>query len=199
MPLLEQVAIFLATAVFLVPLFRRVKLGAVLGYLAAGALIGPWGLRLIADGETTLQFAELGVVLLLFLVGLELEPSRLWALRRPVFGFGGAQVLLSALVLGYIATLFGLSWQASIIAGAGLAMSSTALVLSSLGERGELETPHGRTSFAILLFQDLAVIPLLALLPLLSGEGAQGSGGWIAAAKGVGAIVGVIIASRLVV
>src|SRR5437868_8238298 len=185
MNLLEQAAIFLVTAVIVVPLFRRMQLGAVLGYLAAGAIIGPWGLGLIADADATLNFAEMGVVLLLFLVGLELEPSRLWALRRPVFGFGGAQVLLSAVVLGYIASVFGLPWQASIIAGAGLAMSSTALVLSSLGERGELETPHGRTSFAILLFQDVSVIPLLALLPLLSGEGAQGTGGWIAAAKGV--------------
>ncbi|MDQ6620448.1 MAG: monovalent cation:proton antiporter-2 (CPA2) family protein [Pseudomonadota bacterium] len=199
MPILEEAVIFLGTAVFLVPLFRRLKLGAVLGYLAAGALIGPWGLRLIADVATTLQFAELGVVLLLFLVGLELEPSRLWALRRPVFGFGGAQVLVTGVVLGLLGKAFGLSWQASIIAGAGLAMSSTALVLSSLGERGELETPHGRASFAILLFQDLSVIPLLALLPLLSGEGAQGSGGWIAAAKGLAAIVTVIVASRVIV
>src|SRR5512141_2544654 len=137
MPLLQQVAIFLATAVFLVPVFRRLKLGAVLGYLAAGALIGPWGLRLIGDVETTLQFAELGVVLLLFLVGLELEPTRLWALRRPVFGLGGAQVVITGALLACAGHAFGLTWPAAVIAGLGLAMSSTALVLSSLGERGE--------------------------------------------------------------
>ncbi len=199
MSMLAQAAVFLGTAVFLVPLFRRLKLGAVLGYLAAGALIGPWGLRLIGDVETTLQFAELGVVLLLFLVGLELEPTRLWALRRPVFGLGGAQVVITGVLLAYAGHAFGLTWPAAVIAGLGLAMSSTALVLSSLGERGELDSPHGRTAFAILLFQDLAVIPLLALLPLLSPEGAQGTGGWTAAAKGVAAIVGVIVASRVVV
>src|SRR5512140_3750689 len=110
MPLLEQAVIFLGTAVVLVPLFRRIKLGSVLGYLAAGALIGPWGLHLIGDVNTTLAFAELGVVLLLFLVGLELEPSRLWALRRPVFGYGGAQVLLTGAVLAVAATTFGLAW-----------------------------------------------------------------------------------------
>jgi glutathione-regulated potassium-efflux system ancillary protein KefC/glutathione-regulated potassium-efflux system protein KefB len=199
MPLLEQSAIFLVTAVFLVPLFRRLRLGAVLGYLAAGALIGPWGLRLIGDVATTLEFAELGVVLLLFLVGLELEPSRLWALRRPVFGLGSAQVLVTGLVLGMIAIAFDLEWEAAVIAGLGLAMSSTALVLSSLEERGALETAHGRTAFAILLFQDLAVIPLLALLPVLGHEAATGRSGVIAAAKGVAAILVVVIGSRYVV
>lgn len=199
MPLLEQAAIFLATAVVLVPLFRRLKLGAVLGYLAAGALIGPWGLRLIADVETTLKFAELGVVLLLFLVGLELEPSRLWALRRPVFGLGGAQVAATGLVLGLLASVFGLSWQAALIAGLGLAMSSTALVLASLAERAALDTPHGKNAFAILLFQDLAVTPLLALLPVLSNAPGGSSGGWLMAGKGLAAIAAVVVASRLVV
>lgn len=194
---LEEATIFLATAVFVVPLFRRLKLGSVLGYLAAGALIGPFGLRLIGEVETTLQFAELGVVLLLFLVGLELEPSRLWALRRPVFGYGGAQVVLTSVALGFIASAFGLSWQESLIIGVGLAMSSTALVLQSLAERGELNTHHGRTAFAISLFQDVSVIPLLALLPLLAGERAQG--GWMAAAKGVAAILVVVVGSRLIV
>lgn len=199
MPGLQQAAIFLATAVFLVPLFRRLRLGAVLGYLAAGALIGPWGLRLIADVDTTLQFAELGVVLLLFLVGLELEPARLWALRRPVFGFGGVQVLVTGLVLAAIARGLGLATPAAAIAGIGLAMSSTALVLSWLEERNELGAPHGRNAFAILLFQDLAVIPLLALLPLLAPEADQARGGWTAAAKGVAAIAVVIGASRVLV
>ena len=196
---LHQVAIFLLTAVIIVPLFRRLRLGAVLGYLAAGALIGPWGLGLIAEAENTLHFAELGVVLLLFLVGLELEPSRLWALRQPVFGLGGAQVLVCGLALGVAAHLLGLAWQPAIIVGFGLAMSSTAIVLAWLGERGELSQPHGRKTFAVLLFQDLAVIPLIALLPLFSPDGAAAGSGWQLAGKGIAAIALVIVVSRLAI
>jgi glutathione-regulated potassium-efflux system protein KefB len=199
MHFLEQAAIFLLTAVLLVPLFQRLKLGAVLGYLGAGMLIGPWGLGMIGEVESTLEFAEFGVVLLLFLVGLELQPSRLWVLRRPVFGLGGAQVVVTGAVLAALALWFGLSWQAALVAGFGLAMSSTALVLASLAERKQLATRHGREAFAVLLFQDLAVIPLLALLPLLGGFGTPGAGGWIAAAKAVAVIAIVIAASRLVV
>ena len=199
MTLLSQSAILLATAVIVVPLFRRLKLGAVLGYLAAGALIGPWGLGLIPATEGTMHFAEMGVVLLLFLVGLELEPLRLWALRQSVFGWGSAQVLLTAAAIGGITTVFGLAWQASVIVGFGLAMSSTAIVLAWLGERGQLSSPAGRSAFSILLFQDLAVIPLIALLPLLSPEGTGTTSGWVLAGKGIAAIAGVIIGSRLVV
>ena len=199
MHFLEQAAVFLLTAVLLVPLFQRLKLGAVLGYLGAGMLIGPWGLGMIGEVESTLEFAEFGVVLLLFLVGLELQPSRLWVLRRPVFGLGGAQVVVTGAVLAALALWFGLSWQAALVAGLGLAMSSTALVLASLAERKQLATRHGREAFAVLLFQDLAVIPLLALLPLLSDSGAQAAGGWIAAAKAAAVIAVVIAASRLVV
>jgi monovalent cation:proton antiporter-2 (CPA2) family protein len=198
MHLLEQAAIFLLTAVLLVPLFRRLKLGAVLGYLAAGMLIGPWGLGLIGEVQSTMHFAEFGVVLLLFLVGLELDPRRLWLLRRPVFGLGGAQVVATTLALGALGLAFGLSWQAALVAAFGLAMSSTALVLSSLAERGQLAARHGRESFAVLLFQDLAVIPMLALLPLLGGGGQEGVG-LAAAAKGLGVILAVVVASRLVV
>ncbi|HSN38741.1 MAG TPA: monovalent cation:proton antiporter-2 (CPA2) family protein [Burkholderiales bacterium] len=199
MHLLEQVAIFLVTAVLLVPLFQRLKLGAVLGYLAAGMLIGPWGLGVIHEVGITLQFAEFGVVLLLFLVGLELDPARLWALRRPVFGLGGAQVGVTGIVFAVAGSAFGLPWQAALIAGLGCALSSTALVISSLAERRQLATRHGREAFAVLLFQDLAVIPLLALLPLLGGAAAHGAGNWMAAAKGVAAIVVVVAGSRLVV
>jgi len=199
MSFLLQAVVFLATAVFLVPLFRRLKLGSVLGYLAAGALIGPWGLRVIADVESTLHFAELGVVLLLFLVGLELDPARLWALRRQVLGYGGAQVLVTGAVLASIAYALGLDTGAAAIAGVGLAMSSTALVLSWLAERDELSKPHGRDAFAILLFQDMAVIPLLALLPLLAPEAEQARGGWVVAAKGLAAIAVVVVAGRLLV
>jgi len=199
MNLLEQAAIFLVTAVIVVPLFRRMHLGAVLGYLAAGAIIGPWGLGLIADADATLSFAELGVVLLLFLIGLELEPSRLWALRHPVFGLGGAQVVVTGIALTGIALWLHLSWQAAIVVGLGLAMSSTAIVLAWLGERGQLSSPSGRLAFAILLFQDVAVIPLIALLPLLSPDRTGHASGWILAAKGVAAIAFVIVVSRLLV
>src|SRR6266705_2536283 len=199
MHLLEQAAVFLLTAVLLVPLFKRLKLGAVLGYLGAGMLIGPFGFGMIGEVESTLQFAEFGVVLLLFLVGLELQPSRLWVLRRPVFGLGGAQVLATGAVLAALALAFGFSWQAALVAGFGLAMSSTALVLASLAERKQLATRHGREAFAVLLFQDVSVIPLLALLPLLSDSGTHAAGGWMAAAKGLAVIAVVIVSSRLVV
>jgi len=154
MHFLEQAAVFLLTAVLLVPLFQRLKLGAVLGYLGAGMLIGPWGLGMIGDVQATMQFAEFGVVLLLFLVGLELQPSRLWVLRRPVFGLGGAQVALTGAALFTLALTFGLSWRASLVAGFGLAMSSTALVLASLaeihrvGELGTLDVPRSAQAIA---------------------------------------------------
>ena len=201
---LQQAAIYLLTAVLIVPLFKRFKLGAVLGYLAAGIAIGPSGLALVGDGiESTMELAEFGVVLLLFLVGLELEPRRLWVLRRPVFGMGSGQVLVCGLLLGGISLLAGLNWHAAVVVGAGLAMSSTAMVLSSLAERGQLAARHGREAFAILLFQDLAVIPLLALLPLLADVGDQaargGSHGWIAAGKALAVIGAVVAGSRLVV
>src|SRR6266850_5388389 len=199
MHFLEQASIFLLTAVLLVPLFQRLRLGAVLGYLGAGMLIGPWGLGMVGEVESTLEFAEFGVVLLLFLVGLELQPSRLWVLRRPVFGLGGAQVMVTGAVLSVLGLAFGLSWQAAVVAGFGLAMSSTALVLASLAERKQLTTRHGREAFAVLLFQDLSVIPLLALLPLLSDSGVHAAGGWTAAAKGLAVIAVVVAASRLVV
>ena len=196
---LAQVAVFLLTAVLLVPLFRKAGLGAVLGYLVAGMLIGPFGLGIFGDAGATMQVAEFGVVLLLFLIGLELEPRRLWVLRRVVFGLGGAQVAVtaSAIVLAGIAV--GLDLRVAVVAGFGLAMSSTALVLTSLSERGELTTRHGRAAFAVLLFQDLAVIPLIALLPLLavSTEGARVDA--LAVAKGIAAIAIVIAASRILV
>ncbi|HEX8824590.1 MAG TPA: monovalent cation:proton antiporter-2 (CPA2) family protein [Archangium sp.] len=177
MSLLNQIVIFLIAAVLSVPLFKRLGLGSILGYLVAGAVIGPSGLGLIRDPEDILHFAEFGVVLFLFIVGLELQPQRLWALRRSVFGLGTAQVLLSGLLLAGAGLALGLSPKAAIIAGLGLSLSSTAIALQLLGERNQLSARHGRESFAILLFQDLAVIPLLALIPLLSGRhGEPGSG-----------------------
>ena len=196
--MLLLIAIFLLTAVIVVPLFRRLQLGSVLGYIAAGVLIGPWGLGLVPQSEGTQHAAELGVVLLLFLVGLELEPSRLWALRRSVFGLGAAQVIVCALVIGAAAHAFGLGWGPAMLAGLGLAMSSTAIVLAWLGERGQLTEPAGRSTFAVLLFQDLAVIPLIALLPLLTPDRPNAESGWVLAAKGLAAIAAVVIGSRLI-
>lgn len=199
MHLLEQSALFLLTAVLLVPLFQRLKLGAVLGYLAAGMLIGPSGMGMVGASESTLHFAEFGVVLLLFLIGLELDPARLWTLRHTVFGLGGAQVGITGAALSLIAMACGLGWETALVVGFGLALSSTALVIASLSERGQLLTRHGRESFAVLLFQDLAVIPALALLPLLAATPAPGGAHWMTAAKGVLVIAVVIGASRLVV
>jgi len=198
--MLGQATIFLAAAVLLVPLCRKLALGAVLGYLIAGILIGPWGMRLVSDVETILHISEFGVVLLLFVIGLELDPSRLWVLRRSVFGLGTAQVLATGAVLASLGFWFGLQWQAAAVAGLGLAMSSTAFVMQTLGEKGELTARHGREAFSILLFQDLAVIPLLALLPLLSPDGAhQTHPGWLSALKGGLIIAAVIAASRTLV
>lgn len=163
----EQVLILLAAAVIAVPLFRRYGFSAVLGYLVAGAVVGPWILGLIRSPDEILSFSEMGVVFLLFVIGLELQPARLWALRRPIFGIGAAQVVATTFVLALIGRLLGLSPTAALIAGFGLSMSSTAFVLQMLAERKELGTVQGRTGFSILLFQDLAVIPVLVLLRVL--------------------------------
>ncbi|HET6720875.1 MAG TPA: monovalent cation:proton antiporter-2 (CPA2) family protein, partial [Rhodocyclaceae bacterium] len=187
-----EAVIFLAAAVIAVPLSKRLGLGAVVGYLGAGMLIGPWLLGLVSDIDRILHVAELGVVLLLFVIGLELQPSRLWALRRPVFGLGGAQLLASSVVLGAVALLFGLPPVAALIVGLALSLSSTALALKILAEKKQLTSHFGRSAFAILLFQDLAAIPLLAALPLLGGDLSQGVD-WLGAAKVlvmVGAVVG---------
>jgi glutathione-regulated potassium-efflux system ancillary protein KefC/glutathione-regulated potassium-efflux system protein KefB len=199
MTLLAESAIFLGSAVLAVPLFRRLKLGAVLGYLVAGVVIGPSVLKLVTNVENILSFAELGVVLLLFIIGLELQPSRLWVLRRSVFGLGTAQVLSTAVILGGMAIAFGSSWQAGVVIGFGLAMSSTAFVLQVLAERRELTTRYGRSAFAILLFQDLSVIPLLALIPLLAsgGDVAQTANPWVAAIKAIGVMLAVVFGGRI--
>ncbi|MGQ0578364.1 MAG: monovalent cation:proton antiporter-2 (CPA2) family protein [Betaproteobacteria bacterium] len=198
MGLLSEAAIFLAAAVVTVPLFRRFRLGAVLGYLAAGVIIGPWCLKFVTEVENILNFAELGVVMLLFVIGLELQPSRLWVLRRSVFGLGTAQVLVSGAVLGSIALAFGMTMQVAVVVGLGLAMSSTAFVLQILAEKGQLTARHGRSSFAILLFQDLAVIPMLALIPLLGASdmdlGGRSTG--LAALIAIGVIVAIVLGGR---
>jgi glutathione-regulated potassium-efflux system ancillary protein KefC/glutathione-regulated potassium-efflux system protein KefB len=187
--MLGQIALFLAAAVLIVPISRKLGLGTVIGYLVAGIVIGPWGLRLVTDVESILHFSEFGVVLLLFIIGLELQPSRLWALRHPVFGLGSAQMALPGLLLAAAAWLAGSGPLGSVVIGAGLAMSSTAFVLQTLAERSELTTRHGREALSILLFQDLAVIPLLALLPMVSGRGAERAVDWAGAGLGLLIIV----------
>ncbi|MEZ4454088.1 MAG: monovalent cation:proton antiporter-2 (CPA2) family protein [Nannocystaceae bacterium] len=197
---LAQSAVFLAAAVVAVPIFKRLGLGSVLGYLAAGAAIGPSGLALIDEVEDTLHVAEFGVVLLLFLIGLELQPRRLWQLRVAVFGSGGAQVLGTTLVIAPIAWLLGLPPVAAVVVGFALSLSSTAFVLQVLGERRELTAPHGRAAFGILLFQDLAAIPALAAIPLLttSGAGAEAAGDpLVSLAIAAGVILGLVVAGRL--
>ncbi|XKU40724.1 monovalent cation:proton antiporter-2 (CPA2) family protein [Pseudomonas [fluorescens] ATCC 17400] len=169
--LLQAAVVFLLAAVLTVPLAKHLKLGAVLGYLFAGVIIGPSVLGLVGNPQSVAQFSELGVVLLLFIIGLELSPKRLWVMRKAVFGVGLAQVLLTAMVMGAVALwAFGQSWNSAIVLGLGLALSSTAFGLQSLAERKELNSPHGRLAFAILLFQDIAAIPLIAMVPLLAGS-----------------------------
>lgn len=199
MGLLNQIAVFLAAAVIAIPIFRRFKLGSVLGYLAAGIIIGPAGLGLMTTAETTLHVAEFGIVLLMFVIGLELQPSRLWVLRKSVFGLGSAQIVGTTAVLGACAFfLFEQTWQCALVIGFGLSMSSTALALQLLAERGQLRTQHGRSAFSILLFQDIAVLPALALLPLL-GHGAnhaQSGQGGILVLKLIAVLAVVIIGGR---
>ncbi|GAB6402714.1 monovalent cation:proton antiporter-2 (CPA2) family protein [Pseudomonas sp. MHK4] len=169
--LLQAAVVFLLAAVLTVPLAKRLQLGAVLGYLFAGVIIGPSGLGLIGNPESVAHISELGVVLLLFIIGLELSPRRLWVMRKAVFGVGLAQVLLTGALLGALALyVFGQPVNTSIVLGLGLALSSTAFGLQSLAERKELTSPHGRLAFAILLFQDIAAIPLIAMVPLLAGS-----------------------------
>ncbi len=199
MSFLQQALIFLAAAVVAVPLFKRFGLGSVLGYLAAGMVIGPAGIGAISDVESILHFAEFGVVLLLFLIGLELQPSRLWELRKSVFGLGGVQVLATGALLAGVGMVLGLRPATALITGLGLSLSSTAFALQLLAEKNELTTEHGRASFGILLFQDLAVIPLLALLPFLGEPVTQSvEPGWVSALKVVGVLAGVIIGGRYV-
>ncbi|MEP6549482.1 MAG: monovalent cation:proton antiporter-2 (CPA2) family protein [Gammaproteobacteria bacterium] len=201
MSLLAQIAIFLAAAVIAIPIFRYFKLGSVLGYLAAGIIIGPAGLGLISKIDTTQHLGEFGIVLLMFVIGLELQPSRLWVMRKPIFGLGSAQVLVTTLGIGSIAYFaFAQPWQSALVIGLALSMSSTALVLQLLAERGQLNSQYGRSAFSILLFQDIAVLPALALLPLLGGvvaARATGPGGWLAI-KFVAVLATVIIGGRYV-
>jgi glutathione-regulated potassium-efflux system protein KefB len=197
---LAQVALFLAAAVVAAPLAKLLRVGNVLGYLLVGVLIGPAGLRLVGDVKSVLHFAEFGVIMLLFVIGLELRPRRLWAMRSAIFGLGGAQVLLTGIALAAAAMAFGLAWQAALFAGLALSLSSTAFALQVLEEKGELALRHGRLAFAVLLFQDLAAIPLIALVPLfaVAATTTAQSMELATAAKAIGVILAVVVVGRYV-
>ena len=170
MNILQQAAVYLLAAALFVPLAKRTGLGSVLGYVVAGIVIGPWGLGLISDPQSVLHAAEIGVVFLLFLIGLQLQPNRLWVLRSSIFGLGTLQVAATTVVLSILARQLGYDWTQCLVMGFGLSLSSTAFALQLLAERKGLFAPYGRSAFGILLFQDLVVIPALVLLPLLGGE-----------------------------
>ncbi len=220
-----QAFIYLAAAVISVPIAKRFGLGSVLGYLIAGVAIGPFVLKWVGEeGQDVMHFAEFGVVMMLFVVGLELEPERLWRMRGPILGLGGLQVLLTATLLAGAAMAFGQPWRASVAIGLVLALSSTAIVLQTLNEKGLMKSDAGQSSFSVLLFQDIAVIPLLAVLPLLAigsgtsraeaptGHGHGGHGGghesttwveglpaWGQTLMVIGAVVAIVLAGRFLV
>lgn len=211
---LFQALIYLGAAVIMVPVAKKLGLGSVLGYLIAGILIGPTVLEFIgSEGQDIMHFAEFGVVMMLFLIGLELEPALLWKLRKAILGLGGLQVLVTAVIISIAALLIQLPWQSAVAVGLTLALSSTAIVLQTLAEKGLNQTTAGRSAFAVLLFQDIAVIPMLALFPLLSiaglasGEEAAHSSinwietqaGWVRTLIAAAAVLLIIIGGRYVV
>jgi len=199
-PWLLTSLVYLGAAVLAVPLARLLGLGSIIGYLAAGIAIGPWGLQLVTDAAAILQFAQFGVVLMLFLVGLELEPRRLWALRRPIFGWGSVQLLGSTALMLLAGVALGVDWRLALVAALAFSMSSTAIGLGVLNERNLMATTSGRSVLSVSLLQDVAAIPILALLPLLALPGAQAAaadGGWLAATKAVGVIGLIVLGGRL--
>jgi monovalent cation:proton antiporter-2 (CPA2) family protein len=197
-PDIASVVILLGSAVVAVPVFKRLGLGSVLGYLAAGLAIGPFGLALFEDPETILHVAELGVVMFLFIIGLEMEPARLWSMRRDIFGLGLAQVLVAMAVLSLVGIVLGYPLAASLIAGTGFVLTSTAIVMQLLAERGDIGKPMGQKIIAILLLEDLAIVPLLALVAFLAprAEDVSLSEQLISVGIGIGAIVALIVAGR---
>jgi glutathione-regulated potassium-efflux system ancillary protein KefC len=214
--ILQSALIFLGAAVITVPIFQRIGLGSVLGYLISGIVIGPWGLGLITNVDDILHFSEFGVVLFLFLIGLELEPRRLWSLRAPIFGLGSAQVAANTAVFTFLGWLFGLPLPAALLVAMGFALSSTAIALQVMKEKGNLQTHAGNSAFSILLFQDIAVIPMIAIVPLLvlapvvGTDVAGGAAGTVAegvvadsrlwaVAKVLGVLAGAILLGRFAV
>ncbi len=209
---LFQAMVYLAAAVLFVPIARRLGLGSVLGYLIAGIVIGPFVMGFIGEeGEDIMHFAEFGVVMMLFLIGLELEPELLWRMRRSIIGLGGLQVILTTLMVGATVFIGDMNWQQSLALGMIMSMSSTAIVMQSLREKGLMKTMAGQSSFSVLLFQDIAVIPILAMFPLLatlsviqqendnSSQWVDGQPGWVHTLFMLGAVVSIIVAGRLLV
>ena len=180
---LVPVVMLLGAAVVAVPLFKRIGLGSVLGYLAAGLAVGPFGLGWFSDPQTIIHTAELGVVMFLFIIGLEMQPSHLWALRRAIFGLGSLQVLVCGAMLTLVGVAFGFSWRVSFISAMGFVLTSTAIVMQLLGERGDIATPRGQRIVSILLFEDLLIVPLLAVVAFLSPDAAAEVAGPAAAAS----------------
>ncbi|ODV12112.1 MAG: glutathione-regulated potassium-efflux system protein KefC [Rubrivivax sp. SCN 70-15] len=191
--------VYLGAAVVAVPLARLLGLGSIIGYLAAGIAIGPWGLGWVSDPKQMLEFAEFGVVLMLFLVGMELEPRRLWSLRRPIFGWGSLQLLGSTALMLAIAVAAGIDWHVALVAALGLALSSTAIGLGVLNERNLMATGVGQSVLSVALLQDIAAIPILAIVPLLVYGGAAhvGGSGWLEGAKVFGVIALIVFGGRL--
>ena len=196
MSLLAEAVVFLAAATFVVPLSKRLGFGSVIGYLAAGILLGPWGIGLVPDVDEVLHFAEIGVVMLLFVIGLELQPARLRVLRRSVFGLGLGQVIISGVALTLIANYWLDNWATAFVVGFGLSLSSTAFVLQMLAEKKDLQSSAGRASFGVLLFQDLAVIPLIAIVPLLGSAGGESSTPVLDLAKSIGLLIVIVVGAR---
>ncbi len=195
---LPPIITFCAAALVMVPVARRLGVGGVLGYLAAGVVIGPSVLGMVRDPASLRQVAELGVVLLLFIIGLELKLSRLFTMRRDIFGLGLAQMAVSAALIGLVAWRLGVAPTGAYVAGMALALSATAVALQLLEERGDLQTPYGQRAFAVLLFQDLSIVPILAIVPLLGGGAPDATGAEMALSigKGVGAVAALVLAGR---
>jgi CPA2 family monovalent cation:H+ antiporter-2/glutathione-regulated potassium-efflux system protein KefB len=193
--MIGPLVLLLAAAVLMVSLSRRLGFGSILGYLVAGALIGPSGLRLITDVHDIAEISEFGVLMLLFIIGLELRLPRIWSMRRSVFGLGGAQVVVTGAVLAGLAAWAGAPWPGAAILGLGLALSSTAIVLPLLAERNLLALTSGRDAFSVLLFQDMASAPLIALVPLLAGREGRGPF-WLGALEGLAAVAAILIGGR---
>ena len=199
-PWLTSSLIYLGAAVLAVPLARLLGLGSIIGYLGAGIAIGPWGLALVTDPAAMFEFAEFGVVLMLFLVGLELEPRRLWSLRRPIFGWGSLQLFGSAALMVGVAMALGVPWRLAVVAAIGLAMSSTAIGLGVLRERNLMATSAGQSVLSVSLLQDIAAIPILAIVPLLAlspNAAHDAGGGWGEAARAFGVIGIIVFGGRL--
>ncbi len=207
----QQAFVYLAAAVVAVPVAKRLGLGSALGYLLAGFLIGPAVLGLVGEeGQDVMHFAEFGVVLMLFLVGLELEPAVLWRMRTPIIGLGGLQLGITTAIIGLVVIFSGLEWQTALAIGLVLSLSSTAIVLQTLSEKGWMNTPAGKNSFSVLLFQDIAVIPILALIPFLAIPGMHGTAemaqatesvrgemaGWMQGLMVIGVVTSIVLAGR---